>query len=151
MTENNLFHSISPVAERQPKTDRLILSRYLEEAASDKRFENGALKAPYGRLVNGPTWNPPAGWRTERNQMQGESGRGLRRSARLRWPTDGKRFWHREQHYQIAGETPDAAWVFSAKPSIASPGRMIDSRAGGPLTATAAMDAPPSRNAGDYW
>ena len=40
MIKQTLFPIDSPVALRQPKTDRLILSRFLKDATADKLYED---------------------------------------------------------------------------------------------------------------
>lgn len=51
MVDRPLLFVESPVALRQPKTDRLVLLKYLKEAAADKRLNGGALKAAHAVLV----------------------------------------------------------------------------------------------------
>lgn len=51
MPEKPLFPAESPVVQRQPKTDRLILERFLRPAANDKRLEESELQAAHAVLV----------------------------------------------------------------------------------------------------
>lgn len=114
MVQKTLFPIDSAVALRQPKTDRLILARFLKEAAEDKRLDENELKAAHAVLVK---WadletSGPLAELTE-TQMQGEFlaevfGDALGYAG----PLDGADVWHREQHHQIAGETPDAILGF---------------------------------------
>ena len=50
MARKPLFPSDSQVAQRQPKTDRLILARFLKDVASDKRLDKNELET--ARVVN---------------------------------------------------------------------------------------------------
>ena len=51
MADKTLFSNDSPVALRQPKTDRLILARFLKDAAEDKRLDENESKAAHAVLV----------------------------------------------------------------------------------------------------
>ena len=51
MFAKTLFPVESPVAQRQPKTDRLVLERFLKPAAADKRLEESELRAAHAVLV----------------------------------------------------------------------------------------------------
>ena len=51
MAKRTLFPVDSVVALRQPKTDRLILARFLKDAAADKRLNEKELKAAHAVLV----------------------------------------------------------------------------------------------------
>ncbi len=51
MANETLFPVESPVAQRQPKTDRLILPRFLEEAAGDMRLDAEVIKAAHVVLL----------------------------------------------------------------------------------------------------
>ncbi|HQI82004.1 MAG TPA: hypothetical protein PLR71_10670 [Deltaproteobacteria bacterium] len=53
MTPKTLFSADSPVVMRQPKTDRLILGRFLKDAAGDMRLDEGTMKAaiPFGPFL----------------------------------------------------------------------------------------------------
>ena len=51
MTNKTLFPVESPVAQRQPKTDRLILPVFLKSAADDLRLDQNAMKAAHEVLL----------------------------------------------------------------------------------------------------
>lgn len=104
----------SEVALRQPKTDRLILKRYLVEAAADQRFDEDKLKAAHAIMVKWADLESSGRLRKlKETQMQGDFltevfGNALEYAG----PLDGKEIWHRQQHHNIAGETPDAILGF---------------------------------------
>ena len=52
MAAKRLFPDDSPVVLRQPKTDRLILSREIKEAATDLRLDETNLKAAHAALLH---------------------------------------------------------------------------------------------------
>ncbi len=114
MADKTLFPVDSPVALRQPKTDRLILPRFLKDAAADKRLNGGVLKAAHAVLVKWADLET-SGRLAELNetQMQGEFlAEVFGEALGYVGPLDGKEVWHRVQHPQIAGETPDAVLGF---------------------------------------
>jgi hypothetical protein len=51
MANKTLFPVESPVVQRQPKTDRLILASFLKNAAEDRRLDENAIKAAHAVLV----------------------------------------------------------------------------------------------------
>jgi hypothetical protein len=51
MMQRPLFHGESAVAIRQPKTDRLILSKFLDLAARDMRLDEEALNQSHAILT----------------------------------------------------------------------------------------------------
>lgn len=54
MAQKTFFPIDSVVALRQPKTDRLILARFLKDAAKDKRLDEKELRAAHaGEKVSG--------------------------------------------------------------------------------------------------
>ena len=55
------FEDINPLAARQPKTDRLILPRFLEQYAEDERFTDDA-SAPTLFSCGGPIWKAAESW-----------------------------------------------------------------------------------------
>ncbi|MBN2580482.1 MAG: hypothetical protein JXB10_15970 [Pirellulales bacterium] len=114
MAEKTLFPIESPVAQRQPKTDRLILTRYLKEAAEDKRLDEKVLRAAHAVMVKWADLES-SGRLVELNetQMQGDFlAQVFGEALDYAGPLDGKEVWHREQHFSIAGETPDAILGF---------------------------------------
>jgi len=114
MVNKTLFPSESPVAQRQPKTDRLILARFLKDAAEDKRLDENGLKAAHAVLLKWADLET-SGRLGELNesQMQGDFlAQVFGDALGYAGPLDGKEVWHREQHHPIAGETPDAILGF---------------------------------------
>lgn len=108
--ENTLFPLDSPLALRQPKTDRLILERLLKSAAQDNRLDEPVLRAAHAILVKWAEMET-SGRLAElgETQLQGDFlaqvwGEALDYPG----PADGLETWHRIQHHIIAGETPDA-------------------------------------------
>ncbi len=114
MAKKTFFQLDNPVAQRQPKTDRLILSRLLREAAKSKHLDEAAMQAAHAVLLKWADLETSGRLaRLKETQMQGDFlaevfGDALGYAG----PTDGKELWHREQHHQIAGETPDAILGF---------------------------------------
>jgi len=128
MAKETLFPGESLVAQRQPKTDRLILERFLKPAANDFRLEESVLRAAHAVLVK---WSDleSSGRLAKLNetQMQGDFlaevfGQALGYAG----PTDGKEVWHRLQHHQIAGETPDAILGFFRQGEPPDPKAVIE-------------------------
>ena len=110
MAAKTLFFNESTVAQRQPKTDRLILARFLKDATRDTRLAENELKAGHAVLVKWADLES-SGRLAKHNetQMQGDFlaqvfGEALGYSG----PLDGAEVWYREQHHSISGETPDA-------------------------------------------
>jgi len=114
MAKKTLFPIESPVAQRQPKTDRLILARFLEDAARDMRLDANGLKAAHAVLVKWAELETSGRLaKLNETQMQGDFlAQVFGDALGYAGPLDGKEVWHREQHYQIAGETPDAVLGF---------------------------------------
>ena len=114
MVERRLFPVDSPVALRQPKTDRLVLSRLLKDASTAVRLVESELRGAHAVLVRWADLESSGRLaKLSETQMQSDFlaqvfGEALGYSGAL----DGKEVWHREQHHQIAGETPDAILGF---------------------------------------
>ncbi len=114
MVERRLFSADSPVALRQPKTDRLVLSRLLKDASTAARLVESELRSAHAALVRWADLESSGRLtKLSETQMQGDFlaqvfGEALGYSGAL----DGKEVWHREQLHQIAGETPDAILGF---------------------------------------
>lgn len=114
MPAPTLFPIESTVADRQPKTDRLILKGLLENAAADKRLEEPVLRAAHQVLVKWADLDSSKKLATlNETQMQGDFlaevfGEALGYAG----ATDGTEIFHRQQHHEIAGETPDAVLGF---------------------------------------
>jgi hypothetical protein len=114
MADKTLFQQESPVVQRQPKTDRLVLSRFLKEAAGDKRLDENVIKASHAILVKWADLETSGRLvKLKETQMQGDFlAQVFGDALGYAGPLDGAEVWHREQHYQIAGETPDAILGF---------------------------------------
>jgi type I restriction-modification system DNA methylase subunit len=114
MAKKTLFPIDAAVALRQPKTDRLILARFLKGAAEDKRLDEDQLKAAHAVLVKWAELETSGRLaKLNETQMQGDFlAQVFGDALGYAGPLDGKEVWHREQHYQIAGETPDAVLGF---------------------------------------
>ncbi len=114
MAPKTLFPAESAVAQREPKTDRLILPRLLADAAADMRLDGNGLRAAHAVLVRWADLETSGrlGEHGE-TQMQGEFLAEVFGDA-LGYAgfTEGKDVWHREQHHPIDGDTPDAILGF---------------------------------------
>src|SRR6476619_3026481 len=106
-----LFKKLSPLASRQPKTDRLFLARFVKEQADrqDLGYTDSIPKA-HAVLTRWADFER-TGRLAELNetQLQGDFLRGVFRDARgyVR-PAENQPVWHLEQHYNIGDQTPDA-------------------------------------------
>ena len=104
----------SPVAQRQPKTDRLILEDVLARGSVEYRIDEGEILAAHAILVRWADLESSGVLSTlNETQMQGDFlaqvfGHALGYASAL----DGQEVWHRQQHHEIAGETPDAVLGF---------------------------------------
>ena len=114
MAKKTLFTIDSAVAMRQPKTDRLVLARFLKDASEDKRFDENVLKTAQAVLVKWADLESSGRLaKLNETQMQGDFlAQVFGDALGYAGPLDGKEVWHREQHFQIAGETPDAVLGF---------------------------------------
>jgi hypothetical protein len=114
MANKSLFPVESVVALRQPKTDRLILARFLKDAAEDKRLNENELRAAHAVLVKWADLET-SGRLAEHGetQMQGDFLAQVFGDA-LGYAgfSEGQEVWHREQHYRIGDETADAVLGF---------------------------------------
>ncbi len=105
--KNTLFPVESIVAQRQPKTDRLILERLLKSAALDNRLEEDVLRAADVILWKWADMETSGTLATlSETQLQGDFlaqvwGESLDYSG----PADGLALWHRIQHHFTVGET----------------------------------------------
>ena len=103
MANKTLFPIDSVVAVRQPKTDRLILARFLKDAAEDKRLDENELKAAHAVLVKWADLESSGRLaKLSETQMQGEFlaevfGDALGYAG----PLEGADVWHREQQHPI--------------------------------------------------
>jgi len=114
MTPKTLFSADSPVVMRQPKTDRLILGRFLKDAAGDMRLDEGTMKAAHAVLIKWADLETSGRLgKLNESQMQGDFlAQVFGDALGYAGPLDGKEVWHREQHHPINGETPDAILGF---------------------------------------
>ncbi|MDD3896931.1 MAG: N-6 DNA methylase [Candidatus Peribacteraceae bacterium] len=127
-TQKPLFHSESAVAMRQPKTDRLILKRLLQEAARDMRLDEEELQRSHAIMLK---WSDleRAGSLEHLNetQMQGDFlaqvfGDALGYTSEL----DGKETWYRIQHEAVGGETPDAVLGRFSAATVHTPSVVVE-------------------------
>jgi hypothetical protein len=105
-----LFKDDSPRAIRQPKTDRLILGRYLKQAADDLRLDDAAIDRAHAVLIRWADFET-SGRLAElhETQLQGDFlsevfGHALGYARAV----ENEPVWHLEQHFTIADQTPDA-------------------------------------------
>ncbi|MCA9444014.1 MAG: hypothetical protein KC964_24685, partial [Candidatus Omnitrophica bacterium] len=105
-----LFPDNSPVAIRQPKTDRLILARLVEGLSKDQEFRSKEVTEAHGILVRWADFYESGrlGTLTE-TQLQGDFlsevfGKALGYGRAV----ENEDIWHYEQHRSIGGSTPDA-------------------------------------------
>lgn len=128
MMQRPLFHGESPVALRQPKTDRLILGKYLELAARDMRLDEDALNKSHAILTRWAQLETSGRLaQFSETQLQGKFldevfGQALGYSQ----PVEGAPEWHLEQHRAIAGQTPDAVLGQFRESSDAPPLAVIE-------------------------
>jgi hypothetical protein len=105
-----LLHVDSPVAMRQPKTDRLILKRLLREEALDMRLDEEEMKKAHDILVRWAELESSGRLSSfSEAQMQGDFltqvfGDVLGYTGFL----EGSENWHRIQHETVYGHQPDA-------------------------------------------
>jgi len=105
-----LFQGDAAHIGRQPKSDRLILSRFLREAAKRPELSNGEIEAAHQILIKWADLESSGQLgRMNETQLQGEFlgdvfGKAL---GYVRF-SDGVGRWTLEQHYTIEGQTPDA-------------------------------------------
>ncbi len=110
MMQRPLIVGESAVAIRQPKTDRLILGRWLKEAAADKRLDDDAIQAAHAIVCKWADLESKGRLaKLKETQLQGDflnevfgQALGYRRAA------DNEPLWHLEQHLTIDSKTPDA-------------------------------------------
>ncbi len=110
MMQLALFKEGSPLAARQPKTDRLILARLLKAAGDDQRLDPAAIDAAHAILIR---WadSEKMGRLTDltETQLQGAFLHEVFGDALgYTRPVENQPVWHLEQHFPIEGQTPDA-------------------------------------------
>jgi len=112
MAAKTLFPADSPVALRQPKTDRLILERLVKWQAKDQRLDEVTLRAAHAILVKWAALGSSGRLaKLSETQLQGDFlaqvwGEALGYPG----PADGLDLWHRIQHHVIADEHPMRYW-----------------------------------------
>lgn len=114
MPQNALFQAEAIVAQRQPKTDRLVLQRLLDLAIADAQLTDELLRPAHAVLVKWAEHKSSGRLATfNETQMQGDFlaeffGQALGYAG---W-TEEVKIWHRIQHHSIAGQEPDAVLGF---------------------------------------
>ncbi|NOG54443.1 MAG: N-6 DNA methylase [Planctomycetes bacterium] len=109
MSNMRLFND-NPLAERQPKTDRLILERYLREAADDRQLDDTETDAAYAILCKWADFETSGRLlKLKETQLQGDflhevfgQALGYVRAA------ENAEEWNLEQHRSFGMQTPDA-------------------------------------------
>jgi hypothetical protein len=110
MMQRPLFHGDSPVSMRQPKTDRLILARYLDDASKDQRLDTDAIDAAH-QIVTRWANLERSGRLAQLNetQLRGDFlAQVLGQALGYTGVAGEEPVWHLDQHFPIAGEFPDA-------------------------------------------
>ncbi|MEX0613723.1 MAG: DNA methyltransferase, partial [Pirellulales bacterium] len=105
-----LFTDDSPLAVRQPKTDRLILARFLKDAGEDQKLVDADIDPAYAILVRWADFEK-SGRLAEltETQLQGDFLREVFGDALgYARAVENQPVWHLEQHFSILGQTPDA-------------------------------------------
>jgi hypothetical protein len=106
-----LFKKLSPLAARQPKTDRLFLARFVKEQADrpDLEYEDTLAKA-HAVLIRWADFEQ-TGRLAEftEAQLQGQFlGEVFGNALGYTLPAENQPVWYLEQHHNIGGHTPDA-------------------------------------------
>ena len=129
MEAKSLFSLESPVAARQPKTDRLVLASYLKTVAGDKKLDQDELKRAHQVLLKWAELESSGRLaRLNESQMQGDFlAQVFGEALGYDGPLDGAEVWHREQHYTIAGQVPDTVLgLFRQSDAIRSPLAVVE-------------------------
>jgi hypothetical protein len=114
MSAHRLFDDVSTVAARQPKTDRLILARFLREAVIEKRLDEEHFQQAHQVLIRWADLESSGRLaKINETQLQGDFlaqvfGEALGYVGQV----DGADVYHRIQHPPLAGQIPDAALGF---------------------------------------
>jgi len=110
MPPKTLFPAELIVAQRQPKTDRLVLGRFLKEAATHKLLDDADIDRAHAVLVRWADLESKGRLaKFNETQMQGDFltqvfGEALGYAG---W-VEGTESFHRIQHQDMTGDTPDA-------------------------------------------
>jgi type I restriction-modification system DNA methylase subunit len=104
-----LFEDNNPLANRQRKTDRLILPRFLEVASKDERLEADAIRA-HAILIRWAELETAGKLeKLKETQLQGDFlAQVFGEALGYRLPTGGDATWTLEQHQVVGSQTPDA-------------------------------------------
>ncbi len=114
MQARSLFGSDNPVAQRQPKTDRLILGARLRSAAVDKRLIDDEIAAAHEILIRWADLEKSGKLaRKKESQLQGEFLAQVFGDA-LGYVTftEGADLWHLDREHRIAGKPVDGILGF---------------------------------------
>lgn len=108
-THPSLYPDESPAAIRLPKTDRLILNRFLDEAAKDRQLDEQVETAHKVLIKWANLESSGRLTKFKETQLQGDFlaevfGQALGYARAV----DNETEWQLEQHHAIAGQTPDA-------------------------------------------
>ncbi len=114
MKPKPLLDQENAVAIRQPKTDRLILARFLRDAGADKRLDVEPIDQAHKVLLKWADLETTGRLKSRREtQLQGEFLSDVFGEALgYRLVTDTQETWHLEREVTIAGQTPDAVLGF---------------------------------------
>ncbi len=110
MTDAALFSKDSPVAARQPKTDRLFLGRFVDSAGKDKRLDTEPIEAAHAIVIKWADLEKKGRLqKLSETQLEGDflneifgQVLGYTRVA------ENEESWHLEPKRTINGQTPDA-------------------------------------------
>jgi hypothetical protein len=110
MMQRQLFEDLSPVAARQPKTDPLILARFLKEAGESQLLDAAAIEEAHKILVRWADQETSGRLRQlSEIQLQGDFLNDVFcRALGYDRAVEGAAVWHLEQHHAIPGQMPDA-------------------------------------------
>src|SRR5262249_19600123 len=111
MKQSALWNNASTLADRQPKTDRLILAWYLNPAAKAPNLDEEAIAAAHKILVHWADLESKK--RLEKlneTQLQGDFlAQVFGQALGYTQPIEGAEVWNQVQHHSIApNQTPDA-------------------------------------------
>ncbi len=104
----------NPVAQRQPKTDRLFLARFAKAAAEDNRLEQEPWQEAHQILIKWADMEASGRLATQKEKnLQGKFLEDVFSAALgYAWATENTDVWHLEQEHNLAGQTPDGVLGF---------------------------------------
>jgi len=126
---NTLFPNEPECALRQPKTDRLVVARFLNVVAKDNRLDEDELRQAHQVILKWADFDSSGRLAKQKEtQLQGEFladvfGAALGYAGPVEASDKG---WHRQQHHQIAGEEPDAILGFFRKDEAYRPLAVVE-------------------------